>query len=465
MRTRNIIFGSLVTLAIPFGLTAAHAAASLDDLLQQTRAAREESDRLATQNAEKYNSASPADQERMLREVTAERDARAASAKTLSDQYSNNEVRINNLNTELRQKENALNKIGELFGVARQTSSDIAGILQQSIINAQLGTAAGGDNRIDFLHRFAESKRVPSVAELERVWIEIQREMTESGKVVHFEAGIVQPNGERVVTRVTRIGPFTAVADGKFLGYMSSLSTLNVLTRQLPDRFMEMATNLQNATSGYVQATVDPARGVLLGMYIERPTFEERIELGEEIGYVIIVVGIAGALAFVFQLIYLLYARIGVTMQLRNLDHPGKGNPLGRVLLAFKSDPKHIEEDADVAELRISEAVLHEVPRLERFQALLRLAVAAGPLLGLIGTVWGMILTFQSITESGSSDPKMMATGIGQAMIATVLGLGIAVPLLFANALLSTLSRSMVQILDEQSAGLLAESLEKRRRA
>jgi biopolymer transport protein ExbB len=76
-----------------------------------------------------------------------------------------------------------------------------------------------------------------------------------------------------------------------------------------------------------------------------------------------------------------------------------------------------------------------------------------------------MILTFQSITESGSSDPKMMATGIGQAMIATVLGLGIAVPLLFANALLSTLSRSMVQILDEQSAGLLAESLEKRRRA
>jgi biopolymer transport protein ExbB len=109
--------------------------------------------------------------------------------------------------------------------------------------------------------------------------------------------------------------------------------------------------------------------------------------------------------------------------------------------------------------------VLHEVPKLERFQALLRLAVAAGPLLGLIGTVWGMILTFQSITESGSSDPKMMATGIGQAMIATVLGLGIAVPLLFANALLSTLSRSMVQILDEQSAGLLAESLEKRRRA
>lgn len=464
MRTRNIIIGSLVALVIPFCLTAAYAASSLDDLLQETRAAREESDRLAAENAEKYNSASPTDQERMLQEVNAERDVRAASAKTLLDQYSNNEVRINNLNTDLRQKENAL-KVGELFGVARQVSSDIAGILQQSIINAQLGMAVGEENRVDFLRRFAESKRVPSVAELERVWVEIQREMTESGKVVHFSAGVVQPSGEQIVSRVTRIGPFTAVADGKYLGYMSSLSTLNVLTRQLPDNFMELAINLQNATSGYVQATVDSARGVLLAMYIERPTLEERIELGEEIGYIIIAVGAAGILVFVIQLLYLIYLRIGVTMQLRNLDHPRPGNPLGRVLLAFKSDPKHIEEDVDVAELRISEAVLHEVPGLERFQAFLRLAVAAGPLLGLIGTVWGMILTFQSITESGSSDPKLMATGIGQAMIATVLGLGIAIPLLFANALLSTLSRSMVQILDEQSAGLLAESLEKRRRA
>ncbi len=118
------------------------------------------------------------------------------------------------------------------------------------------------------------------------------------------------------------------------------------------------------------------------------------------------------------------------------------------------------EQDAEIVELRISEAVLKEVPKLERFQSFLRLAVAAGPLLGLIGTVAGMIITFQSITESGSSDPKLMASGISQAMIATLLGLGIAVPLLFANAWLSSLSKSIVQILDEQSTGLLAERLE-----
>ena len=132
------------------------------------------------------------------------------------------------------------------------------------------------------------------------------------------------------------------------------------------------------------------------------------------------------------------------------------------MLATFKGEAERVklEKDAEVVELRISEAVLKEVPKLERFQSFLRLAVAAGPLLGLIGTVVGMIVTFQSITESGSSDPKLMANGISQAMIATVLGLGIAMPLLFANAWLSSISKSIVQVLDEQSTGLLAERLE-----
>jgi biopolymer transport protein ExbB len=228
---------------------------------------------------------------------------------------------------------------------------------------------------------------------------------------------------------------------------------------------MEVAEEFGRATSGYATAVVDGNRGVLLGLYVERPTFEERIELGEEIGYIIIFVGILGALAWAFQLVYLILVRLAVSRQLKNLDRPTPNNPLGRVLLAFKGDKNKIEEDSDVAELRITEAVLREVPKLERFQPFLRLCVAAGPLLGLIGTVVGMIVTFQSITESGSSDPKLMANGIGQAMIATVLGLFVAIALLFANALLNSLSRGIVQMLDEQSAGMLAESIEKQRRA
>jgi biopolymer transport protein ExbB len=264
---------------------------------------------------------------------------------------------------------------------------------------------------------------------------------------------------------VIRIGPFTATSNGKFLSYVPNLNQLTVLPRQLPSEFMDTLASFQKATSGYASAVVDTTRGVLLGLYIERPTWLQRIELGESVGYVIIAVFLAGAAAFLFQLVKLVSVRLSVGSQLKNLNDPKPNNPLGRVLLAFRGDPDTIDDNADVAELRITEAVLHEVPKLQRFQAFLRLAVAAGPLLGLIGTVIGMILTFQSITESGSSDPRLMATGIGQAMIATVLGLGCAIPLLFANALLGSLSRGVVQILDEQSAGILAESIEKQSHA
>ena len=178
----------------------------------------------------------------------------------------------------------------------------------------------------------------------------------------------------------------------------------------------------------------------------------------------IVAVGIIGVLLALFQAVYLVMTRLAVSAQLRNLKDPKKNNPLGRVLLAFRGDGKRIE-NAELAELRISEAVLREVPKLERFQSFLRLAVAAGPLLGLIGTVIGMIITFRAIVASGSSDPKLMARGIGQAMIATVLGLGIAIPLLFINSGLAALSKAVTQILDEQSHAMLAESTGERKHA
>ena len=201
---------------------------------------------------------------------------------------------------------------------------------------------------------------------------------------------------------------------------------------------------------------------MLIALYGERPDVAERIEQGQEVGYVIIAVGIAGAICWIYQFIYLIRTRMKVAAQVKDLDTSESDNPLGRVLLAFKGDPARIEEDSEIAELRLDEAIVSEIPKLERFQAFLRLAVAAGPLLGLIGTVIGMILTFQSITESGSSDPKLMAHGISQAMIATVLGLGIAIPLLFGNAVLSALSRQLSSILDGQSSGVLATMIEKK---
>jgi biopolymer transport protein ExbB len=437
--------------------------ASLDDLLDQVRNVREEENRKRAEWEQQFRSANAAQQATLLRDAEARRQAVQATADQLSDRYSNNEVRINEVNRELVEKANSLG-LAELFGLARQTAGEAAVVLQQSLLTTQFPNALGEGGRDRFLREFSTGRSVPSPAELERLWLELQAEMTAQGKVTRYTAPVVQPSGESVDSEVIAIGPFSATSNGQFLAYLPVLGALNVLPRQLPGEFMAVGAEFEETQSGYARAVVDQTRGVLLGLYVERPTLIERVELGETIGYVIIIVGAVGVVLFIIQLLSLIRVRVAIRKQLKNLDQPRADNPLGRVLLAFKGSGQNIEEDADVAELRISEAVLHEVPKLERSQAYLRLAVAAGPLLGLIGTVWGMILTFQSITETGSSDPKLMATGIGQAMIATVLGLGIAIPLLFANALLNSLSRTVVQMLDEQSAGILAESIERRRR-
>lgn len=175
-------------------------------------------------------------------------------------------------------------------------------------------------------------------------------------------------------------------------------------------------------------------------------------------GYVIIVIGLIGAIVALWQFGFLVMVGRRVASQLRDITNPREDNPLGRVLLSLKGDPTG--QDPEVLETRLSEAVLRETPKLERFQSLLRMIVAAGPLLGLLGTVVGMIITFQVITEAGAGDPKLMAEGISRAMIATALGLMIAIPLLFANTFITTRSRMLVQVLDEQAAGLLARELE-----
>jgi biopolymer transport protein ExbB len=450
-----------VLLLSSFSFAALVQAQSLDDLLDQARGVREAENALFDQRAAEWAAAPAAQQQTMLQTITAERDRLQTVTRAQGEEYAQNDIEINELNTQLRDKANSFG-LGELFGQARQFATDQTSPMEQSLISAQF--ADEDPSRVEFLDALGSSQTIVSTADLEKLWLEVQREMTAQGQVAKFTGTVVQPDGEPTNTTITRIGPFTATADGRYLAYLPELNRLNVLPRQPAADIVEPVAALEAATSGYVLAYVDQTRGVLMGMYTERPTVEERIELGEEVGYVILVVGAISAVAFIFQFVYLVMARIGVSRQMKNLNKPMANNALGRVLLSFKSNERDIEEDAEIVELRISEAVLKEIPKLERVQPLLRLAVAAGPLLGLVGTVVGMIITFQSITETGSSDPKLMATGIGQAMIATVLGLGIAVPFLFANAALNSLSRSIVQILDEQSTGMLAEQLERRKK-
>ena len=466
MRARH----SILVLLAGFACVAAQAqdftgCLTLADLLGCVNAEINRGQAEAERLANEYRAASPAQQQTMLQQAQARRNAASQRADAALEVFAANDEEISAANLALLQAAEAA-RVAQIAALARQAANEAVVILEQSLITSQFtGTSDRSADRAEFLRAFAEARRLPTLAELERLWYEAQREMTAMGEIASYTAVIAEANGSPRQASIVRLGPFTATTDGNFLRFSPVLKTLGMLPRPLPVEFSEVAAEFEETTNGYAWTYVDPTpQNTLLSLYIERPTLMERIELGEEVGYVIIVVGVAGLLMFLYQVVVLIGVRLQLRQQLKNLDAPKANNPLGRVLLAFKGDKNNIEEEADVAELRISEAMLREIPRLERFQAFLRLGVAAGPLLGLIGTVVGMIITFQSITEQGSADPKLMATGIGQAMIATVLGLGIAIPLLFANALLASMSKGVVQILEEQSAGILAESIEKKLR-
>jgi len=426
------------------------APASLDDLLEQTRMARQK-EAQANQEREARFLAERNKQAALVAEARTALAEQQKLQQSLSATFDANEKKLAAMQGDVDKR---AGNLGEMFGVVRQVANDFSSVVHNSIISAQY------PDREPFVAKLAGAKSLPSIQDLERFWFEMQREMTESGAVVKYKTKVVTPQGAPIDATVTRVGPFSAITDGNYLQYLTSQKQLAVMARQPGGKFKRSAENLEKASDPYEPAVVDPTRGVMLSIYAQRPNVIERIERGEAVGYIIILVGVVGGILGIYQLFYLAGIRGKVKSQLKFLNAPEADNPLGRVLVTFRGDPKHLEEDAEVVELRISEAVLKEVPKLERFQSFLRLAVAAGPLLGLIGTVIGMIMTFQSITESGSSDPKLMAAGISQAMIATVLGLGIAIPLLFMNAWLSSISKSIVQILDEQSTGLLAQHLE-----
>lgn len=436
----------------------------LHKLLSRVESAGQDDQALFAEHREAYDAASPAKQQAMMERALAAREQAKAATAQVSDQYSENELTISNLANQLAQKASAAG-LSAIFHVAQESADRFATRLQDALTNTQFSTAQDETGRLAFLRALAGENGTPTREDLQRLWYELQREITAQGQVVRYQAPVVRSNNKSVSSSVIRIGPFMATSEGRFLKYLPDTNSLVVLPPKLPHQFQSTLDDFQNTTQGYAAAVVDPSGGTLLGIYVDSPTWRERIELGGLVGYVIIATGLLGAFLFIIQFLRLLAIRFAVGRQLKNLDNPSNNNPLGRVLLAFKGDPDLIEEEADIAELRINEAVLHEEPKLKRFQAFLRLAVAAGPLLGLIGTVVGMIMTFQTITETGSADPRLMATGIGHAMMATVLGLGIAIPLLFGNALLISLSESVVQILDKQSNGMLAGRIEKQRGA
>ncbi len=425
----------------------AHAAPAqgVDDLLKQIRDSAQQNAHIDQEREQRFVR-NRNDQQAQLAQAEAEEHAAQAKSDGIRGRYEAGQKAIAELKSQLQAQ---TGELGQSYAAVREAATQFRNDVAESYISAQF------PERLKLLDALADPNTLPGPRQLEDFWFTLQQEMTENGKVARFEAPVIGLDGQTSRMQVTRVGPFIAFAGGRYLITQPG-AQLQVAQRQNFDTGLARA--FESYGGGWAPLPVDPTRGTLLKLAAERPSLFERINQGGVVGYVIILVGIVGAALALFQLAYLFAVGGRIGRQLQNLDAPSADNPLGRVLSCLKDDSA--THDPEVLETRISEAVLRETPRLERFQPFLRMVVAAGPLLGLLGTVTGMIITFQVITEIGAGDPKVMAGGISQAMISTVLGLLIAIPILFINSVLAARSRILVQILDEQSAGLLAARLE-----
>ncbi len=376
-------------------------------------------------------------------------------ADQLEAEYKKNEE-ILRVKEEAYQKE--LGSLVELFGHLQSSAGEAAVQFSGSLTSAQYGL-----ERVSFLNdltaKMSETTELPTIREIEGLWYELQREMAASGQVVSFDSTVIDVDGESTTCNVTRVGLFNAVCDGKYLEYVSS-GEYAFLPRQPAGRYTKTAKNIGNASAGEeVKFGVDPTGptgGSLLANLIQTPSLAERAQQGREVGYAIITVGLIGIGIAFWKLwsLFVLGKAVRAQAGSKVLD---VRNPLGRVL---KVGEENFKKDIDTLELKLAEAIMSERPSIERGIGAVRIISVVAPLAGLLGTVTGMIVTFQMITLYGTGDPKLMAGGISQALVTTVLGLLVAIPTTLLHSFTASSAKGIISVLEEQSTGILAERAE-----
>ncbi|MCH8277446.1 MAG: MotA/TolQ/ExbB proton channel family protein [Proteobacteria bacterium] len=427
---------------------------SMADLLRlieqgQSRDSRESRQREAT-FAQARNR-----QQSLLNQARADRTRQENISSNLEQQFEDNQQRIITARQALDERLGALK---ELFGVLQTVAGDTQGRFDDSLTNIQYPDR--GAFLVELGTKMAGASSLASIEDIERLWAMLQREIYESGRTVRFTHLVTAADGEQSETEVVRIGSFNIVSDQGYLKYRMNEGevSLRELARQPEGRYTSTTGDMMDADSGVVTFGLDVTRGTILSLLVESPTIRDRIEQGGIVGYCIIALGLVGLLIAVLRLIALSGDSRRVAAQLKR-DTASADNPLGRVLAAYESNR---DADTETIELKLSEAALKEMPGLTKGLLFIKVVAAVAPVMGLLGTVTGMIKTFQVITLYGAGDPKMMAGGISQALMTTVMGLVVAIPMVLLHTVVSGQSRKIVNILQSQSAGLVAQQSERK---
>ncbi|MFZ5608201.1 MAG: MotA/TolQ/ExbB proton channel family protein [Pseudomonadota bacterium] len=455
---KKIVAGTVAVLCLGFA-AAAHAqnqpqAASLDELLNIVQKERTAEAR-AWQAREREFLNNRNQQQQLLGQARNDVAREERTSEQLEAQYRANEQTIAQ---KTEQYQNRLANLNELFGVLQQVAGDTRAQLQNSLVSAEYpGRAKALQDLID---KTATGTTLPQIEEIRNLWATILQEAIESSKTSVFSAPVIV-GGTPTDRQVVRVGMFAIASDGDFLQYQLETGqqegSLSVLPAQPTGKVRALAEELQGAATGYYDFAVDPLRGQLLALLGQTPTLRDQIESGGVVGYVIMALGVVGLLVTIIKALWLIGVGGKMTAQMKAAE-PRADNPLGRVLQVYH-DNRTV--DVETLELKMDEAILKETPRLEFGNTFVKIVSVVAPLLGLFGTVTGMIIVFQTITLFGTGDPKLMANGISQALVTTVQGLTVAIPTVLLHSFLAGRSRSLIHMLEEQAAGIIAVHAEK----
>ena len=363
-------------------------------------------------------------------------------SKELAGQFASNEKQLVELNTRWEQASGDMN---EIFAVTRQGASDAVKLLGDSSVQGQY------PDRLTALKAMAQDKQVPDRAALALLPATLLQEIRESGRVVQFDGKVLNAQGAASEQALTRVGSFALFGSEGFL-QPSGEGLIPVLG--LPGGLLSELTTYQGKEGEALP--LDPSHGVLLEMQAQAPTFWQQVQQGGQVGAIIVLLAAIGLGIAAVRLWTLSRELTLVRRQLKSGEYHAD-NALGRVLTVAD---KHPELSMETLELRLDEAILQETPRMERGIGMVKVIAAIAPMLGLLGTVTGMIGTFQAITQFGTGDPKIMAGGISMALITTVQGLVAAIPLILAHSLLQSRFTELSNVLEQQVAGILAERAE-----
>lgn len=379
--------------------------------------------------------------------LIAERKKLQKESDELSSLFSSNEQSLATLEQQLHLETGSL---GELFGVVRQTAKDLNSELKNSV------TGSIDANNAQVINDIVEAKSLPSMTQLTGLWQTMTQQVQASSELALMPVTLINGAGHRSEINAYRLGNMALVGDEGFLRWDNKKSVATYYSQQ-PDLAPSVATLSDMQQQQVMMMAVDPSRGIMLEQLANSPTLKDRLQAGGVVGQIIIVLLVIGLLISLFNGARLLVIRQQIRTQLKDPTHIGN-NPLGRVLSVYDAEKTR---SVEALELRLLETIVDEQQGLEKGLSMLKLLAALAPMLGLLGTVTGMIETFQVITQFGNGDPKVMAGGISMALVTTVLGLVAAMPLLLTHNILSSQAESIRTILEKQGLSLVAEQAEK----